>query len=346
MNSVILVDQQEIFKEERVAPLPGRGEVIVEVAYCGVCRTDRKSYRLGQRDLHMPRILGHEFSGRIVAVGEAVCHYDVGDRVAIYPGIGCGECADCKEGNDQRCREMQILGFHLDGGFSRYCRIPQDGVRQGVLCKIPQGVSLEDGAKCEPLGCAIHMIREMDLKRMDTVLIYGGGVLGVLMAMVFRHYGVEHIYVSEPNDRKRRLISDAGFVSLHPNAVKNYINEKCANGVDAVIPCCPYWECMEEGILLLKNGGTLGFFSGLVGESPLAIKIWNQIHYKELKMIGAYGCGKKDFQDALSLLESGFDLSLLPVTYISLDELEEILMQEETNENILTKIQYETEETI
>lgn len=343
MNSVVLVDQKKIVTEERVAPIPEKGEVIVEVAYCGVCRTDRKSYRLGQRDLHMPRILGHEFSGIVIATGEGVSDYCPGDRVAVYPGIGCGHCPDCLEDNDQRCREMQILGFHRDGGFSRYCRIPAEGVARGILCKVIPSVSLEDAAKCEPLGCALHMLRSVDFQKTKRVLICGGGVLGYLMAILCRYYGAETILISEPNERKRQLCEDAGFTALLPTELKDYVREHYPHGVDAVIPCTPHTDCFEDSLMLLKNGGFFGFFSGLVGDRGVPLSVWNLFHYKEITMVGTYGCGKKDFKEALVLLENGFDLSPLPVTYITLNELESVLGREETEQAVLTMIKYETE---
>lgn len=131
MNTLILTEKQKLREETRVLPQPELGEVIIEVAYCGICRTDRKCFRIGQRDLHMPRVLGHEFSGIVAQVGVGVTDLAVGDRVGVYPGLGCGSCEDCLQGNDQRCASMKIIGFHLDGGFSRYCRISAEGVRGG-----------------------------------------------------------------------------------------------------------------------------------------------------------------------------------------------------------------------
>lgn len=346
MNTIMLVEQKKTVKEEKAFPRPERGEVIVEVAYCGICRTDRKSYRLGQRDLHMPRVLGHEFSGIIAATGEGITDYAIGDRVAVYPGIGCGHCPDCLEGNDQRCREMKILGFHLDGGFSRYCRIPAEGIHHGILCKVPPQIPLKDAAKCEPLGCALHMLAEVNFEKARHILICGGGVLGYLTAMLCRHYGAETILISEPNERKRRLCEESGFTAVFPEELDSYVKKHYPRGMDAAIPCTPHTECFEESLNLLKNGGFFGFFSGLVGETSLPLSLWNQIHYKELTMIGAYGCGKKDFKNALALLEGGFDLSPLPVTYISLDDVEEVLKQEETEHAVLTMIEYKTEAQI
>ena len=342
MNSLILTSQKKLRKENREIPLPAEGEVIVEVAYCGVCRTDRKAYRIGQKDLHMPRILGHEFSGKIVALGENVSGYDLGERVAVYPGIGCGVCPDCLSGNDQRCRKMKIMGFHLDGGFSRYCRIPKEGVERGILRPLSDTMELRYAAMGEPLGCAVHMLEQLDLKRIKSVIICGGGVLGTMMATLFRHYGCDKIILSEPMAPKRELLKQSGYEVVTPEETENFVKARYPYGVDAVIPCCPQTSAFEMSLRLLKNGGYFGFFSGLVGETELPLSVLNHIHYKELTVAGTYGCGKKDFFKAMDLLENGFDLSSLPVCHIPLAEAENTLSQEETDA-LLTMINYEWE---
>lgn len=342
MNSLVLTSQQKLGKENREMPLPGEGEIIIEVAYCGVCRTDRKSYRIGQKDLHMPRILGHEFSGKIVAIGKNVSGYDLGTRVAVYPGIGCGVCPDCISGNDQCCRNMKIIGFHLDGGFSRYCRIPKDGVERGILRPLSDAMDLRYSAMGEPLGCAVHMLEQFNFEKIKMVLICGGGVLGTMMAALSRYYGIEDIILSEPMESKRKLLKQNGYEVISPEETESFVMNRYPYGVDAVIPCCPQTSAFEVSLKLLKNGGYFGFFSGLVGEADFPLSVLNRIHYKELTVVGTYGCGKKDFFKAMELLENGFDLSALPVRYIPLAEAEDTLSQEETDA-LLTMIDYELE---
>lgn len=343
MNTLILTSQKNLMEEKRAMPLPGAGEVIVKTAYCGICRTDRKSYQRGQKDLCMPRVLGHEFSGYIAATGEGVENHTIGDRVAVYPGIGCGECTDCREGNDQRCRDMRIMGFHSDGGFSRYVRIPAEAVARGCVMKVAEHVSLIHAAMCEPLGCAVHMLNAVDLGKIRNVLICGGGVLGFMMASLLKKYGCENIIISEPNKEKRKFCQRSNFIALHSDELVSFSEENYPLGMDAIIPCCPDPRVFEISFSLLKNGGFFGFFSGLVGNGTVSVDILNEIHYKECTVVGAYGCGRKDFTAAMTLLENGFDLSALPVTLIPLKNAEQILRCEETEHSVLTMIDYEME---
>lgn len=342
MNTAVLIDQKTLVFEERERPALKDGEVLVEVAYCGVCRTDRKAYRSGQRDLQLPRILGHEFAGMIGAIGENVKDFSVGDKVQVHPGIGCHQCSDCLSGDDQRCAKMKILGFHLDGGFSRYCVIPREGVEAGTISKVPVKVPLFQTALSEPMACALHMLDHMDLKKNDDLLLVGGGVLGCLTAKLCRYLGLNgEILIVEPNEKKRAICAALGFLSLPVEDAEKKIKETWPNGIDAAIPCCPVNYGMELSLTALKNGGKFGFFSGLTGDEPIDRQMINLMHYKELKVNGAYGCGLKDGKRAVALLEEGFDISDLPVTFISLADVEKTLRQTETMDDLITMIRYE-----
>ena len=240
MNTAILLKRQQISFEERPRPNPGPGELLVEVAYCGVCRTDRKAYRQGQRDLGMPRVLGHEFAGTVAAIGDGVTGYALGDRVQVHPGIGCGVCPDCLRGDDQRCEKMQILGFDLDGGFGRFCQIPAAGVGRGIVSKVPLDLPLHWAALTEPMACALHMLGKMKMENGERLLIVGGGVLGCMMAKLCRRLKItEHILIVETNPDKRNLALKLGFATASAAEAAALIKKTWPDGVDAAIPCCP-----------------------------------------------------------------------------------------------------------
>lgn len=345
MNTLVLTGKQQIRYEQRNMPMPQKGELIVTVAYCGICRTDRKAFLEGQRDLHLPRILGHEFSGRIVALGEGVKKYQVGDRVQIHPGIGCGHCEACQAGNDQRCREMEIFGFHLDGGFSQYCRIPAKGVDQGIVRPLAKNVSLKQAALCEPLGCAVHMLDTVKIQKGQSVLIAGAGVLGVMTASLARYFGAEKIIIYDPEPSKAQLAKNADFTVVDSENLIEKVKAIQPEGVDLVIPCCPYSSEIANGMQLLKNGGTLGFFSGLIEGEYLTKDIFNLIHYKEITVKGTYGVGAKDTLKAMTLLEKGFSFSDDLITEVNLEEAALVLKQRETPDHMVTMIKYEEENT-
>lgn len=342
MKAVQLVNQCHAVLSEVTQPKAGKGEVILAVAYCGICRTDRKAYLEGQRDLVLPRILGHEFSGIILETGEGVTDYQVGDKVSLHPGIGCGKCADCLEGNDQRCHDMRIFGFHLDGGFSPYCVIPEEGVKQGILRKIPKGVSIKTAALAEPIGCALHMLEALDIQAGERIIIAGAGVMGIMTALLARYFGAEP-FIYDPVEAKCDLAEKMGLSVIDVDAVAYSSMAKDMAPFDAAVPCCPYSSEIAVALQRLKKGGRLGFFSGLIEDGALTKDVFNLIHYKELTVRGTYGVGAKDTLKALKLLASGFELPESLMTTVDISEVEGILKCRELEKQSVAMIDFGVE---
>lgn len=340
MNTITLKARSVLDTEDRTAPVPGPGEAVIKTAFCGICRTDRKCFHTGQRDLHMPRVLGHEISGTVLSVGEGVTSCAPGDRVSLHPGIGCGHCSDCLSGNDQRCREMRIFGFHIDGGFSEYVLVPKEGVEQGVIRKLPENVSLIKAAMCEPFGCVIHMADMLSNEEISSLLIPGGGVTGTMTALYWRYLGVKDITLIEPVPMKRDKLKGLGFEAISPENAETVLSEARPSGFDAAIPCCPGNDAFLFCLRHVRNGGTVGFFSGLTGEEAFDAKTLNEIHYRELTVKGSYGCGSRDTLKALELFGNGFGMDGMDIMQITLKDAEDILPMTETEDRVLTVIDF------
>ncbi len=343
MRAAVLQAMGELALVERKIPVCGPGEVLVQVAYCGVCRTDRKAFRMGQRDLHLPRVLGHEIVGRIAAVGQGVKAYQEGQAVQVYPGLGCGECEACRRGWGHLCERMEILGFHQDGGFSEYCLVPALGVGQGFLQVIPEKLPMAQAALTEPLACAVNMLQQLEIHPGQRLLLVGGGVLGLLTALLARKKGLEEILLLEKSPYKQKIARQLGFLCLPADVTEAEIRGLWPEGADVAIPCCPDNEGLGRCLTLLKRRGKCGFFSGLTAANPPARDELNLIHYHELTVTGAYGCGFAHNQEALAWLEQGLAASL-PCRYISFSQLAAVLRQEEIEDTIVTILRLEEEE--
>lgn len=318
MRKAVLMEKRRLELQDAPAPECGPGDVLVAVRYAGVCRTDRKAYHMGQRDLSMPRVLGHEIAGVVLEAGPQVSGCRPGDKVHVHPGLFCGRCGPCREKQDQVCQDMEILGFHRDGGFQEICLVPAKGVAQNVLTVLPPEADLSDIALAEPLACAIHMLRRLNLKKNDLVLIIGGGVLGVLFAKLCRHQRKGNVIVLETSAFRRNLLKNLGFDCAAPGEYETY----CA---DVAIPCCPGNNGFTLAASALKPRGRLGFFSGLTADNPPSRDVLNLLHYKELSLFGAYGCGLRDSREAVSLFLGGFSVSDLPRKILRLEDLPRVL---------------------
>ncbi|MEG2213921.1 MAG: alcohol dehydrogenase catalytic domain-containing protein [Clostridiales bacterium] len=335
MKALELINQETLATVEVPIPQPTDGEILIKTAYAGICRTDRKCYRMGQQDLHLPRILGHEITGVITAMG-----YQIGNSVQIHPGIGCGVCTDCQNDHDQICKDMQIFGFHLDGGFAEYCLIPAKGVRRGIVQKVPATIDLKTATLCEPLACAINMEERLKFTKTDALLIIGGGVLGLLTATLARLKGIEQLAIIEKNPYKIKIAHELGFPCYPHTISQEELLLDFSRGFDIAIPCCPDNQGFITGINYLKKRGRCGFFSGLTGENLLEGKLLNQIHYKELALYGSYGCGLQHSRKALRLLAQHHEKFNFPTNIIKLEEVSTVIGNMEIENTIFTIIEF------
>lgn len=309
MKAAVLKGIENIKIVEAAVPKCGRGQVLVKVEACGICRTDMKAYYYGQRDLHLPRILGHEITGIVEKTGSGVTQVKTGDRVQIAPGLPCGCCRYCLRGWHQLCDSVQIMGFHYDGGFAEYVLVPANGVNHGVLNRIPVSLSFAEAALTEPLACSVSMQEAVRVGLGDTVVIFGAGPLGILNAKLAKARGAGEIILIEINEARLDAAAKKEFDrcvnGLRDDPVKQVLEITGGSGADVVIPCCPSPAAFCDGLAMLAKRGRFGFFSGLLIDSqPFSVE-YNLIHYRELSVHGAYGCSAEHNRTAMELLENG-----------------------------------------
>lgn len=260
---------------------PGPGEVRVKVLGCAVCRTDAKMWDRGHRDLTLPRVPGHEM----------VVTDDRGRRFAVWPGQSCGTCKHCRTGRENLCDAMQITGFHRDGGFAHYVTVPETS-----LLPLPDAVDTVTACFAEPIGCVFHALENTDTKAGDRVLIYGGGVMGLLTALAVQYVGGTPLVI----ERSRRKIKDAEpFLNA---AGIGCVDRTDENTFDGVINACDDPVALGAGLERLVKGGSLGFFSGLAGNRRIETDLINLIHYRELSLRGSYGLTSRNMLIALDFL--------------------------------------------
>lgn len=308
MWAAVLEDYNSICLKETEIPECGEEEVIVKIKATGICRTDMKCYTIGQRDLQLPRVLGHEITGTAAKVGKKVKKINTGDRVQVFPGISCGKCKYCLEGFENLCAQLEIMGFNYDGGFAEYLKIPSKGVKKGILIPIPGNLTYKEASMTEPLACCLNMQQALNITSKDTVLIFGAGRFGILNAKLSRTLGADKIILVEPDEKRLEMAEKYEFDYLiNPQKSSTYkkIMQITGNkGVDVVIPCCPNPEAMNSGLLMAKKKGRIGYFSGIIADNNKTEVDVNLIHYKELLLVGSYGCSLNHNKNALELLSS------------------------------------------
>lgn len=208
----IVFPQPETIAVERVAdPAPAAGEVVVQIARCGICGTDVHIYH----DEYMstfPIIPGHEFGGMVVEVGREVTDVRVGERVAVDPNLYCGQCDFCRNEQANHCRNWQGVGVTRAGGFAEYVAVPAR-----ACYRLPDSLSDAQAAFIEPLACVVHACKRLRVMPADSVLIFGAGPMGLLLLQALRHSGAARVVmVDKQPDRlalARRLGASATVVA-------------------------------------------------------------------------------------------------------------------------------------
>jgi L-iditol 2-dehydrogenase len=286
----ILVEKIGRFEiRDLIIPRPKADEVLLNVSVTGLCRTDLKLIRVGHRDLLLPRIPGEEVVGTIEEIGCNVNGFVKNQRVYVYPGRSCGVCAPCRMGAENLCSSMEIMGFHRHGGFAEYVVAPAKS-----LIPIPDGLSDEEAVFVEPLSCCINALELSRIARGQTIGIWGAGPAGALLA---RAATALNAVPSVVDPDKRRSAQIGGTTTM---PTKSF---------DVCIVAVGSNKAYEEALLHLKPRGRLVVFSGLAPDRAIIGTNFNQLHYLEQTLVGAYGCSFRHGEQALTYINKG----LVPV---------------------------------
>lgn len=313
---------------------PESGEATIEVAFCGVCGTDLHIYHgdEGSATVHPPRILGHEFAGTVVKIGEDVGFLKIGDRVYVDPNIYCGVCYYCRSGKEHFCDGMVGVGVSIDGGFAQYCTLPAK-----TLLPVGNDLPFREAAFLEPIACCLHGIDLTGITTGDRVAIIGGGTIGLIMLQLARLAGASELILIEPNRNKRELAASLGADFTYGSCeefIDNRKNNKTTR-VDRVIECVGKPETVTSAIEIASKGATVMIFGLTSPESIVEIHPF-EIFKKELKITSSF-VNPKTQARALDLLISGrIKVDGLISVVVPVEKLAEILSDNKYRE--LTKI--------
>jgi (R,R)-butanediol dehydrogenase/meso-butanediol dehydrogenase/diacetyl reductase len=323
MRSAVYRAPGDVGVEERPVPVPGPGDVIIEVSYCGVCGSDIHVMIEGWGK--PGTVGGHEYSGVVAAVGDGVTTWAVGDDVVCGPSPRCGECRRCREGKPSQCeRRGEPMSTDTGGGFARYVLADARS-----LLRLPEGMTPRVAALAEPLAVALHGITRSGIVAGDCAMVFGAGPIGALTIAALVAMGMGPVIVVEPGARRRQLADALGATEvLEPSALDVFPpwhpEAQSTRAVDAVFECSGKKAAMECGFNQLKRGGTLV----LVGAGMDAPSFDpNRMILNELHVCGSFVYDEHGFERALELLGSGrlpADVLIDPVDVV-LDDLGEAM---------------------
>jgi len=335
MKKVLLNEDRRLEVVEAPMPVTPHGGVLVSMRTAAICRTDLKMVQSGQKDLSLPRVLGHEGIGEIIESHSP--SFKRGAMVAIYPGIFCGDCDPCRMGQTARCEKIRIYGFNEDGVFRSIIPFPEEQL--GSLVPFTQNVDPESVVLAEPLSCCLSAISKFKYANKERALIIGTGAVGSIFVALLKIQGWREIIVADKNRERLSKELPQGIKVIDTSRSPPLI-ESLDEEIDMIIPACPdglnwpFWKVMNRG-------GCVSLFSGNHKGNELLPIDMNAVHYKELTLAGSYGCNIGDFRSALNMLVEGkidlnfFHFYRIPIEGI-LDGME-VLMRQEAKKVVITQ---------
>lgn len=295
---------RDVRLEEVPEPLPGQGDVLVEVECAAVCGSDVAEYRDGPHVIpatrphpltgrQAPITLGHEYSGRVVATGPGVTQVRVGDRVCGDSCLRCNACRWCLRGEYNICRVGGSVGLHMDGAFAHRLVTPAY-----TLVTLPQSIGPREGALVEPLAVGLHALTRGRFEPGDTVVVIGFGMIGIATTLAARALGAADVLVAEPRPQRSRLgqaLGATGLLGPDLAAARRQVR------ADLVVECSGRPEVLAGSLELVRRGGRL-VLAG-IGHSPTQLDL-SRIVYFEREVIGALGY-RFDLERVVALMSTG-----------------------------------------
>jgi L-iditol 2-dehydrogenase len=311
MKAAVYHGKEQLVIYDVPEPVVGAGEVLLAIEACCVCGTDLRTFRHGDAKITPPRILGHEFCGRVVeSRADGAAGVAVGDRVVMYIVLPCGRCPYCAIGRENLCERRTTMAYHHDGAFAPLMKVPAAAVAAGHLFRVEGEIPSEQMALAEPLGCVLNAHGRLGIGPDDTVAVIGAGPIGVMHAVVARLHGARAVFLldtseqrlrrSEPFDLDARIVVDAG--GSHRAALQELTG---GFGPSVVIVACSAAEAQADALEMAGKAARVLFFGGLPKSNPTALLNTNHLHYKELALTGSYSEKRTDFEAAFTLLQSG-----------------------------------------
>jgi L-iditol 2-dehydrogenase len=305
MKAIVQRGAREVKLEEREKPTPGPDEALVRVHSAGLCGSDAGaySYESAYEWIAMPRIMGHEYSGEIEAVGDEVDRFEVGQKVVEEPIHHCGHCFQCQNDQENICQNFSITGMHTDGAYAQYTTVDTQ-----YLHAVPGSVPLQHAAITEPTSIATRMVlNQSHITPGDEVLVEGPGPIGVLSAAVADSVGANVVVsgLEKDTDYRFPLVDRLGIdtVNIHATDLESVVEDRTDElGFDIVYDATGHRSGVEQAVDYVRKGGQVV----VVGIPTETTEVsFAPVVRGEIDLNTSYGSKWRNFEQALRLMKKG-----------------------------------------
>ena len=309
MRAAVLTAPERLELQEVPTPVPGPGEVLVRLEYCGICTLEQRLYS-GATKMPLPLIPGHEASGIVERSGESLFSpLPAGTPVALDLVTRCGECYYCRTGQSNLCLNRFQGGRKVLGGFGEYIAVAAKQV-----FPVPAGVPLAEAAFAEPVACCIRSLKKVGVSLAEDLLVVGAGPMGLIHLMVAQCLGAR-VFVSDPDPARREKARELGaFLSIDPGAadlpklVKSHTEGR---GADAAVVASPAHEALKSALDSVSKNGRVNIYTSYSDRPAIPVDA-NTVHRDQTLITGSEGRTEHDFLLAVRLI-SYRKLNLAPL---------------------------------
>lgn len=312
MKALLLSSYNHLELTEMPQPAPAAGELLVEVAACGICGSDVHGFDGSTGRRIPPIVMGHEAAGVVTAVGDGVTAYKPGDRITFDSTVYCGECEFCRRGEVNLCNNRQVIGvscgeYRRHGAFAEYLVIPER-----IAYPLPDNFSFPDAAMLEAVSVALHGVAVSELKGAgetarvgDTVLVIGAGMIGLLLLQSAKAAGCSKVYVSDLDETRLKLAKSLGADEtflLSGEALSSKIVELTGGtGVDVVLEAVGATETIATGIDAVRKGGTVTLVGNITPQVTIPLQ---KVVSRQIRLQGSCASAG-EYPQAIELIANG-----------------------------------------
>ena len=305
MMAAVLYGREQLQIEPVAVPALDKSDVLVRVRTALTCGTDVKVFRRGYhaRMIVPPALFGHELAGDIVAIGEDVRDWHVGQRIVAANSAPCLKCFFCRRGLENLCDDL----LFNNGAYAEYIRIPSRIVERNMY-EIPDHVGYQDAALIEPLACVLRGLEETHIHPGDNVVVMGLGPIGSMFVRLAKIYGARVIAIGRRQsqlDRAERMGANEGLIAADGADLVPLIKDMTSGrGADVVIEAVGVPEAWQSAVRMVRRGGTINFFGGCPTGTSINLDT-NLLHYSELTCKASFHHTPKHIRKALDLVTEG-----------------------------------------
>jgi L-iditol 2-dehydrogenase len=309
MKALLLSEYSKLDIADLPTPHAGPGEVLVQVAACGICGSDVHGYDGSSGRRIPPLVMGHEAAGIIAEVGDGVQRFAPGDRVTFDSTVYCGQCHFCQRGQINLCDSRQVVGvstpdFRRAGAFAEYVTVPER-----IVYKLPEGMSFAEAAMLEAVAVAVHAVAVTELQPSDTALVIGAGMIGLLIVQALRAAGCHTVLVADVDSTRLKLAAEAGatatLVSSGGGAGDAIVAQvqglTDGRGVDVVLEAVGRDETVAAAVDAVRKGGTVTLVGNITPSVNLPLQ---KVVSRQIRLQGS--CASSgEYPESIELVSSG-----------------------------------------